>query len=138
MTADRPKLSKSEWELMNLCWELGRATAREIYEASLKKKKRDYQTVKTLLDRMGAKGFLKVEKQGPLCIFTPAVKRTYAVTSAIDEFIETVLDKSLAPLFIHLAKDRRLSEEEIEKLKQLIQERENESERESRRKEKGQ
>lgn len=124
MAKERAKLSKAEWTLMNLCWEMGRATAREIYDASLKLKKRDYQTVKTLLDRMAAKGFLKVEKQGPLCMFTPAVRQSSAVSGAIKEFISTVLDDTLAPLFVHLARERRLSDEEIESLKQLIAERE--------------
>lgn len=127
MAKEETKLSKSEWALMNLCWDMGRATAREIYEASLKIKKRDYQTVKTLLDRMAAKGFLKVEKQGPLCLFSPAVKRSKAVSSAIDEFIGTVLDNTLAPLFVHLAKERRLSDEELASLKELIERRERES-----------
>jgi BlaI family penicillinase repressor len=128
MTEKLPNLSKSEWTLMNLCWRLGKSTARQVYEASLKHKKRNYRTVKTLLDRMAVKGYLRVEKLGPLCLFTPAVKRPQVVADAIEDFFDTVLDNTLSPLFVHLTKDRKMSEEEIESLKTLLQEREREEE----------
>lgn len=120
METNRPELSRSEWALMNLCWQLGKATARQIYEASLVLKQRDYRTVKTLLDRMAAKGWLKVEKLGPLCLFSPAVPRARAQGRAIREFLSNVMGDTLAPLFVHLSKDRRLSKEEAAELRHLL------------------
>ncbi len=114
------KLSPAEWKVMNLCWKLRKATARQIYEDSLKDQERDYQTVKTLLDRIVAKGYLKMEKLGPLCIFSPAVSRASAVAGAVEDFIETVLDNSVAPLYQHLAKSETMSEREIEALRELL------------------
>ena len=112
MAQRRPLLSKAEWQLMNLCWKLGRSTARQIYEASLEQKRRDYQTVKTLLDRMAAKGYLRVEKLGRLCLFRPAVKRSRTVAAAIEEFLGTVLDNTPAPLFLHLTRKGRMTSRE--------------------------
>ena len=114
------KLSPAEWKVMNLCWKLRKATARQIYDASLQDQKRDYQTVKTLLDRITDKGYLKMEKLGPLCIYSPAVSKTSAVAGAVEDFVETVLDNSVAPLYQHLAKNEEISEEEIEVLKDLL------------------
>ncbi len=114
------KMSPSEWKVMNVCWRLRKATARQIYEASPLHRKRDYQTVKTLLDRISGKGYLKIEKLGPLCLFTPTVSRATAVASAINEFVSTVLDNSVAPLFQHLAKNEAIDEQEIAMLKELL------------------
>jgi BlaI family transcriptional regulator, penicillinase repressor len=114
------KLSPSEWKVMNVCWRLRKATARQIYEASSLHRKRDYQTVKTLLDRISGKGYLKMEKLGSLCLFTPTVSRTSAVASAVEDFVSTVLDNSVAPLFQHLAKNETIDEREIEILKELL------------------
>jgi BlaI family penicillinase repressor len=114
------KLSQAEWKVMNLCWKLRKATARQVYEASLQDQERDYQTVKTLLDRVAAKGYLKIEKLGPLNIYSPAVSRTSVVAGAVEDFVATVLDNSVAPLFQHLARNETISERELEMLKDLV------------------
>ena len=114
------KLSPAEWKVMNYCWRLRKATARQIYEASLQEQARDYQTVKTLLDRIVAKGYLKMEKLGPLCIYSPAVSKASAVTSAVEDFVTNVLDNSIAPLFQHLAKSESIDEQEIQSLKEIL------------------
>ena len=114
------KLSPAEWKVMNLCWKLRRATARQIYEASPQNQRRDYQTVKTMLDRIVAKGYLKVEKLGPLCIFSPLVSRASIVAGAIEDFVATVLDNSVAPLFQHLANAEGMDEVELEAIKALL------------------
>ena len=87
-----PELSKSEWELMLLCWDLGTPTAREVHQASLKNRPRDYRTVLATLNNIVAKGFLRVEKQpGPRNIptnrYIPAVSRRPAVERRIRAFL---------------------------------------------------
>ena len=114
--------SKTEWLLMNICWKKGKVSAREIYEETLKEKKRGYQTVKTMLDRMVGKGFLEREKFGPIWLYEPVVSRTKMLGREIESFVNTVLDKTFAPLFVHLAEKEKLSPEEIEALKKLIEE----------------
>lgn len=115
------KLSPAEWKVMNHCWKLRKATARQIHEALLQDQERDYQTVKTLLDRIVAKGYLKVEKLGPLCIFSPAVSRASVVAGAVEDFVSTVLDNSVAPLFQHLARNETINEQELKTLKDLLE-----------------
>ena len=120
MVRKQRKLSPAEWKIMNFCWRLRKATARQIYEASLQDQERDYQTVKTLLDRIVGKGYLKMEKLGPLCIYSPAFSRTNLVAAAVEDFVTTVLDNSVAPLFQHLAKNETIDEREIQTLKELL------------------
>ena len=118
----RPELSKSEWIVMNACWDLGKSTARQVYEHVAAQKKWDYQTVKTMLDRIAEKGYLNREKLGPLCLFAPAVPRRKAVTRAIENFADTVLGNAVAPLFAHFANARKLTDEDLAALKKLIEE----------------
>ena len=107
---------------MNICWKKGKVSAREIYEVTLKEKQRGYQTVKTMLDRMVGKEFLEREKFGPIWLYKPVVSKTKMLGREIESFVNTVLDKTLAPLFVHLAEKENLTEEEIETLKKLIEE----------------
>ena len=120
MKEKKESLSKTEWSMMKICWEKGEATARTIYEESLKEKKREYSSVKTMLDRLVAKEYLKRKKFGPLWIYEPAVSRPKVLAQAIDSFVDTVLDNALTPLFTHFLKKEKLSSEDIEALEQLI------------------
>ena len=104
-------LSRTEWTIMQLCWRLGRATARQVHEAS--DGRRDYRTVKTLLDRIAGKGFLRIEKLGRLSLFVPAVTRQRALAEVITNFVDDVLERSVTPLYLHLAERDDLSPAEI-------------------------
>jgi BlaI family transcriptional regulator, penicillinase repressor len=115
-----PEVSKSEWVIIKLCWEHRRATARQIFEAVAGKRDWEYQTVKTLLDRLVAKGYLKMEKLGPLCLYDPIVARSRAMRDAISTFMDTVLDNSVGPLMAYLARSGKLSARELDELKRLV------------------
>lgn len=117
-------LSRTEWEMMNLCWRLGTATARQVLEASSGRRERDYQTIKTLLDRITAKGYLTMEKLGPLCLYTPAVEQSSAVSRAVRDFVDTVLDRRPAPLMLQMVEDEQLSDEELTELRALLERKE--------------
>jgi BlaI family transcriptional regulator, penicillinase repressor len=120
MAKRQTELSKSEWSVMNICWKLGESPTRAIFEESLKDKEREYQTIKTMLDRLVDKGFLSRRKFGPLVMFTPAVPREKSLAKAIDGFVDNVLDNALAPMFTHFAKGKKLSSEDIKALEEII------------------
>ena len=115
-------LTKTEWSIMNICWKQGEVTARTIYDESLKEKKRGYQTVKTMLDRLANKGFLSRKKFGPLWLYKPAVSRAKIMSGAIESFVSTVLDNTFTPLLMHFAETEKLSPKEIKTLKKLLKE----------------
>lgn len=119
-----PPLSKTEWTIMNLVWKLKKATARQIHEASLDERKREYATVKTMLERIAAKGYLTVERVGPVKVYRPKVGRRRAVTTAVEDFVDNVLEHSLAPLYLHLSERDDLSAEEIEFFKRQLEKKE--------------
>ena len=120
-TIDR-RLSHAEWAIMNICWQKGTASARDIFEESLKEKVRSYHTVKTMLDRLVVKHYLEREKFGPIWLYRPAVPRTKITSREIETFVSTVLDNTFTPLFSFLAGKQELTEKEIEELEKLIRE----------------
>ncbi len=124
MATSLPELSRAEWILMRVLWRQGKSTARQVYEEAVHERDWEYQTVKTMLDRLVSKGYLKAEKLGPLCLFEPAVSKTRVLPRAIDSFVETVLDNTFAPLFAHLAKGKELSTDEIAALRKLLEKQE--------------
>ncbi|MFA6471458.1 MAG: BlaI/MecI/CopY family transcriptional regulator [Candidatus Latescibacterota bacterium] len=119
-----PELSKTEWNIMNICWKKGRVSARVIYEETLLQKQRGYQTVKTMLDRLVEKGYLRREKFGPIWLYAPTIARSAVMAREIETFVGTVLDNTLTPLFVHFARKEKLSREELDELRKLIEENE--------------
>ena len=85
------RLSPSEWEIMRICWKLGRANVRQILKEDLKKKTRDYRTILTFVSRMAGKGFLKVEKEGNTNYYTAALPQKKGLQREIDRFLKDVV-----------------------------------------------
>lgn len=118
MPKKRPELSRGEWLIMNTCWGRKKFTVRHIYEDVQVLKKWEYRTVKTMMDRLVKKGYLKRKKLGPLGLYDIAVPHEQVQKKAIDYFCNVILNKSLVPLFVNLEK-KKMSKEEVAALKSL-------------------
>lgn len=85
------RLSSSEWQLMRICWKLGRCTVREVLREDLKNHIRDYRTILTFMTRMTKKGWLKVQKEGNTNFYTPAIPQDKALKETIERFLDEVV-----------------------------------------------
>jgi BlaI family penicillinase repressor len=71
------RLSKAEARILELCWDLGIGSVREILERLPEEERVAYTTVQTLVYRLEQKGALrKVKKIGNAQLFEPAIDRT--------------------------------------------------------------
>ena len=120
------ELGRTEWSLMKICWNLGKSSAKDIYKESLKEKKRCYNTVKTMLDRLVEKDYLEREKFGPIWLYSPKVPEVSVTSSAIDDFLKTALNNTITPIFSHIVKKKKKYSYDIEELKRLIEDLEEE------------
>ena len=87
----KERLSPSEWEIMQICWRLGRCTVREVLREDLQAHTRDYRTILTFMTRMTKKGWLVVEKEGNTNCYRPAVDSSQALEEEIYQFLEQVV-----------------------------------------------
>ena len=114
-------LGRVEWKLLRICWKLRFANAKEIHEESLKARKRSYNSVKTMLDRLVKKGFLLRKKRGNQWFYSPKMSENKTKLRAFIDFIQTALDNQIAPMTINLLKRKNYQKEYFE-LKRLIEE----------------
>jgi len=126
MRKKKGDLGESEWALMKICWEKGKVSAKDVYVESLKEKKRSYQTVKTIMDRLVEKDYLDREKFGPIWLYTPKVSQKDITSRAIDDFMKTVLGDTIAPIFSHFVKRKKKYKIDIDELKKVIEDMEEE------------
>ena len=85
------RLSPSEWEIMMICWRLGRANVRQILREDLKTRIRDYRTILTFVSRIAKKGWLEVEMEGNTNYYSAAIPQEEGLRLEIERFLsETV------------------------------------------------
>ncbi|MFQ5528706.1 MAG: BlaI/MecI/CopY family transcriptional regulator [Thermoanaerobaculia bacterium] len=102
------RLSPSEWQIMRICWKLGRANVRQILEEDRKKRDRDYRTILTFVSRMAKKGFLKVGKVGKTNYYSAAVSQRKGLQREIERFLNDVVGRESGNLkLVRKALDRR-------------------------------
>jgi len=117
-----PTLTESELEIMQVVWNLGRATVREVHEALASSRRVAYTTVMTMMGILADKGHLVRSKDGRAFVYEPAEAKSRVISGMVDEFLERVFDGSTRPLLVSLIKDRRLSKGDLEEVRQMIEE----------------
>lgn len=122
---ERPALSKGELEVARVLWDLKRGTVREVHAALAESTEVEFATVQTYLRRLEQKGYLKAKLDGRTRVYTPKVKPRTVIRSTVNDLVERLFGGDTMPLMEHLIEDRGLSEDDIAKLRELLQRLEN-------------
>lgn len=118
-----PKISETEWEVMRIVWARHPLTAAEII-AQLTTTDSTWhpKTARTLLARLVEKGALDYEEQGRAYVYTPRVTEAECVAAASGSFLERVFGGSLKPMLVHFIEQRKLTREDLDELRALLDE----------------
>jgi len=112
-------MSAAETEVLRLVWEAKEATVQKVYDALPARRKVTYVTVATLLRRLEEKGYLKHRVRGKAFVYTPAVKKEDVINRTIGDLVQRLFGGNPVPLMQHLALYSEISDEDIEKLREL-------------------
>ena len=121
---DRPDISTSEWQVMNVVWKQQPVTASAIIKQLAPTNEWTPATVRTFLHRLVKKGALTFEKDGNRYLYRAAVTRAATIKHASRSFLSSVFAGETAPLLTHFVKSSKLSPEQIQELRQLLEEKE--------------
>jgi predicted transcriptional regulator len=114
------ELPKAEWVIMEALWSRGHATATDLQNDLDASDGWAYSTVKTMLDRLVNKGFVKTRRLGHIYEYSPRLPRQTAVARVVNEEVDRVLEGSLTPFVDRLLAQRKLSQAEAIELRSLI------------------
>jgi len=115
------ELTEAEWPVMKVIWETEPCTAPIVQEKLHDSTGWTYSTVRTLMDRMVAKGILKARKEGKVTIYNPAVTRRQAQRSELLYALKHAFNGALAPMVQCLLESKDLDEDELAKIEALLQ-----------------
>jgi BlaI family penicillinase repressor len=122
-----PKLTKLELQIMEVLWDRGSTSIREIQEAFPERSRPAYTTVQTTVYRMEKKKVVRrVKKISNAHIFEPVVSRHAAQRRLIDELL-SLFGGRTQPVMAHLIESGRLTLDDLheaEKTMRLLQKKE--------------
>src|SRR5262245_64597983 len=88
--SELPDLSPAQREIMEIVWERGEVSAQEVRRVLSQTRKVARNTVRTLLERMEGKGWLKHRADGRTFFYTTARPRHVAVGEKVRQIVETL------------------------------------------------
>ena len=113
------RLSRRERQIMNIIYQRGSASVADVL-AELPDAP-SYSTVRALLRILEEKGHLSHEKDGPRYIYRSTQPRHEAARSALKQIVQTFFDKSVEKTVATLVSDAEISDDELDRLSQLIE-----------------
>jgi predicted transcriptional regulator len=111
----------AELEVLKTLWEHGPGTVREV-NARLTQQGRSwaYTTVQTMLQRLEAKGFVRSDKSGAAHVFAAVVSRDRLLSQRLRDLANQFCDGTASPLVLALVEGTQFTPEEIQQLRQLL------------------
>jgi len=116
-----------ELDVMGVLWDRGTATVAEVRDAL--PDELAYTTVLTVLRTLEEKGFVDHVEEGKAHRYRPLVARDKAGRSALKRLVRKVFRGSPEMLLTQLVSDRKLTPQELKRMRRLLDERLGEEER---------
>ena len=120
MPTEDHQLTAGEWAIMQAVWEHEPCAAPTVQETLLGRKNWTYSTVKTMMDRMAAKGLLTTEKIRNLILYRSAITRPQAQKGEILGTIRRAFNGALTPMMQFLIEGDDFTAEQLSELGALI------------------
>jgi len=115
----RPQLTRRELDIMSVLWEKGEATVTEVrdgVDADLA-----YTSVSTMIRTLELKGYVSHRRgEGKTHIYFPIIDAETAGESALGRVLNKIYGGSPIKLLAHLVEHKRLSEKELERMRELL------------------
>src|SRR5256886_14093667 len=114
------ELTEAEWTIIKAVWEHEPCAAPTIQETLHRRTEWTYSTVRTIMDRMVAKGLLTAEKIRNLTLFRSAITRQQAQRGELLYALKNAFNGALTPMVQCLLDTGGITAHELAQLESLI------------------
>lgn len=114
-------LTDYELSIIQILWNAAPLSVAEILEALPKVPKPAYTSLLTNVKTMEKKGYIKHVKQGKAFLYSPLLKKEDYTTFEIKKITNRLFDGNKMSLAVNLIKAEKLSPDEIQCLKDLVE-----------------
>lgn len=117
-----PKLGKLELKVMEVLWEQGASSIREVQERFPARTRPAYTTVQTTISRLEAKKAVgRIKKIGGAFIYDALVTRENAQSRLIDDFL-ALFGGRVQPIMAHFVEAGKLTLEDVRQVERHMRE----------------
>ena len=117
----QPALANAELAVMDLLWRKDRLTARQLREQLYPdSEKAQHGTIQRLLQRLEDKGYVERDRDLPVHLFSAAISRQTYAGRQLESLAGNLTAGSIAPLITHLVEEKKISRDEIERIRAIL------------------
>jgi predicted transcriptional regulator len=119
----RPRLqhpTPAELEVLDVLWNRGPSTVREVRAALQPQRQRAYTSVMSLLNVMVEKGLARRKAKGRAFVYSARRERDAALGALAGDLVKRVFRSSASALVAHVLDQANPTEEEIRKIRETI------------------
>nr|WKN37212.1 BlaI/MecI/CopY family transcriptional regulator [Tunicatimonas sp. TK19036] len=114
------ELTKTEERIMQVFWRLKKAFVKDVIEELPDDPKPPYNTISSVVRILEKKGYLGYTAYGKTYEYYPAISKAEYRKMYLKKLLSGYFDNSPVSLLSFMVKEEKLSEEEIEALKKII------------------
>ena len=119
--AELPPLSEAQLEIINVVWDQGKATVGKIWKVLAKRRSVSRNTVSTMVTRLEEKGWLRHRVVGGTYLYSATHPREKVLPRMVHRLVDAAFQGSAEGLVLTLLEGGRLSAEEVERIKAMLE-----------------
>ncbi|ACT04210.1 BlaI/MecI/CopY family transcriptional regulator [Paenibacillus sp. JDR-2] len=118
------RISDAEWEVMKVLWTKSPMSASEVIEALAGVNDWSPKTIRTLLTRLVQKEVITLDSNSKPYVYSPLVTEDETTRAETESFLKRLYGSvALKPMLVNFLKYEKLSKEDIDELKSILDER---------------
>jgi BlaI family penicillinase repressor len=112
--------TRSELEILQILWEIGPSTVREVHTELLKQKEVNYTTALKLMQIMGDKGILARDESQMKHVYRVAEDEQKTKDHLLEKFVDSMYKGSASKLVMRLLGNKKTSKEDLKTIKEML------------------
>lgn len=123
---EKYEITDAELEIMQVLWENKECNLAEIIEKLSVNEEKNKNTIKTLIHRLTQKGAIESKKiNSKEVIYIPKVSEKKYIKKESNSFLDKVFNGNINKLLLNFVEDKKVSKEELQKLIDIMEDKEN-------------
>jgi predicted transcriptional regulator len=119
------KPTESELEILQIIWEKGQCSVRDVHDVLEKTKDAGYTTTLKLMQIMHDKGLVERDTTAKTHLYKAVITREQAQNTAVNKILSTVFNGSSSQLIMQVLSNQQSSKEELDMIKDYLNQLEN-------------
>ena len=123
MKEEAPNITEAEWIVMQVLWKSESLTISEMIHELTQSTDWKPKTIQTLVTRLVNKNIVGYKQEGRKRRYYALVSEEESIQNESESFLQRIFGGALQPMLVHLVKTNKLSQDDVEELKRLLDER---------------